>query len=70
MLTFRRNEKVLELMDKLMLVLDGEPSQDCANALQYVLNIIHCGGSQLPPSGGSIPTIQHGPVDSGEEPQL
>lgn len=51
---FKRNDNVVALMEKLQLVLDGEPAQDCANALQYVLNLVHTGPGQTPPGNQNV----------------
>lgn len=57
MSNFKKNTNVISLMDKIMLVLDGEPNQDCANALQYVLNLVHTGPNQTPPDNTYIPQV-------------
>lgn len=51
-----KTENVISIMDKLMIVVDGENIQDSANALQYVLNLIHC-GTALNQNGPAGPQI-------------
>lgn len=57
---FKRNDNVLTLMDKILLVCDGEDPRDLANALQYCLNMVHCYGGDDDSGTGANQTV--GPI--------
>ena len=50
---FKKNDDVLRIMDAIMVAIDGEPMGQAANALQYVLNLLHAQACEV--------SVQHVP---------